>query len=962
MHARQYNATVMFSPGQRWISTAEPELGLGTVLRVEGRTVQLAFPASGVVRHYAAQMAPLTRAEFRPGERVSGSGQAFVVERVERDNGVLCYFGAGQRLHEGELDDVQNVSKADARLIAGRVDRPDQFELRVEALQRRAQARRSPAWGVMSARVDLIPHQLRVAEIAASRRPPRVLLADEVGLGKTIEAGLILARQLATGRAARALLLLPEPLVYQWYVELLRRFNLAFAVFDEERCESIEMTGDGRNPFDDEQLVIADIAWLRDAPRRAEQALAAGWDLAVVDEAHHLAWSPDGASAEYQLVERFAAATPGLILLTATPEQLGRSGHFARLRLLDPARYPDLGEYQREADGYARLSGIVEKLQSGKALDTGERGELAARLHDDPALQAALDRLDRDALATPRVLDALIDRHGTGRVMFRNRRAVVGGFPRRVLALAEPDGDALDEAQRQHLLSEFLSDVQQPPSVLALDYANDPRLPWLLDLIDRHAQDKFFLVCRSQAKVQALEEALRTRSGIKLARFHEAMTLLQRDRNAAFFAETPGARLLLCAEIGSEGRNFQFAHHVILWDLPLDPDLLEQRIGRLDRIGQRHDIQVHCCAFRGSAQHVLARWYRDALDAFRSSPADGRELYKRFGARLVELAVAHAHGADAPDAEIDALIAETRGAHAELSALIQHGRDRLLELANQREARAEVLRTALQSVDAEPGHDEFALRLFEQFGVHHDELSSERGGPRTWLLDPEYVSTDGFPGLKDGPQQVTFDRATALAREELPLLRPDHPMLAGAIDLLLGSEQGNAALLVEDALAPKTVLLEAVFVLECVAAPALHAERFLPPLPLTCIVDTKLIERNEWRPSAAALTRASERLIDATRYRKYLAALVPPMLKRCEQIARARADDSIAAALAAAAQELGDELARLSALRHVNRAIAVQELDAIEGELAALRNALPRALLRLDAVRFVCSPDFVGMR
>jgi len=810
----------------------------------------------------------------------------------------------------------------------------------------------------MSARVDLLPHQLRVAEIAAARRPPRVLLADEVGLGKTIEAGLILARQLASGRATRALILLPEPLVYQWYVELLRRFNLSFAVFDEERCESIEMTGDGRNPFEDEQLVIAELGWLRDAPRRAEQALAAGWDLCVVDEAHHLAWSPEAASPEYALVERFAAVSGGLILLTATPEQLGRSGHFARLRLLDPARYHDLAEYQREAHGYAELSRIVDKLQSGQSLDDGERGELAARLHDDPALQTAIDRLDSDGVTTTALLDALIDRHGTGRVMFRNRRTTVGGFPKRILMLAEPDGDALEEVQRQHLLSEFLSDVQQPPSMLALDYANDPRLPWLLDLLERAPDEKFFLVCRSQAKVLALEEALRTRSGIKLARFHESMTLLQRDRNAAFFAENPGARLLLCAEIGSEGRNFQFAHNLILWDLPLDPDLLEQRIGRLDRIGQRHDIRVHCCAFRGSAQHVLARWYRDALDAFGSSPADGRELYKRFAARLVELAVEHAHGADAPDAEIDALIAETRGAHAELSALIRDGRDHLLELAYRREAH-DTLRKSLAAVDGELGSDEFALRLFEQFGVHHDEIS---GASRTWLLDPEYLSTDGFPGLKDGPQQVTFDRATALTRDELPLLRPDHPMLAGAIDLLLDSEQGNAALLVEDALAPKTVLLEAVFVLECVAAPALHADRFLPPTPLLSIVDTRLADQTDWRPSAAALTRSTGRLIDATRYRKYLAALVPPMLKRCEELARLRATAEIQAAVAAAERELGNEHARLSALQRVNSAVSSRELEALDAELAALRVALPRSLLRLDAVRFVCSPDFVGMR
>src|SRR5258706_7911800 len=101
-----------FAPGQRWISTAEPELGLGTVLRVDGRTVQLAFPASGLVRQYAAQSAPLARAEFRAGERIAGNGHAFTIERVERDGNVLCYFGAGHSLREGELDDVQNVSKA----------------------------------------------------------------------------------------------------------------------------------------------------------------------------------------------------------------------------------------------------------------------------------------------------------------------------------------------------------------------------------------------------------------------------------------------------------------------------------------------------------------------------------------------------------------------------------------------------------------------------------------------------------------------------------------------------------------------------------------------------------------------------------------------------------------------------------------------------------------------------------
>jgi len=944
---------MQYVPGQRWISNAEPELGLGTVLRVEGRTVQLAFPATGVVRQYSMQTAPLTRSEFRPGERVSANGDSFVIEKIESHNGLLQYFGNGKTITEGELDDVQNVSKADARLIAGRVDSAEQFEFRLDTLTRRAESRRSNAFGLMSSRIDLIPHQLRVAEIASTRRPPRVLLADEVGLGKTIEAGMILARLLATGRASRVMILLPEALVYQWYVELLRRFNLQFAIFDEERCESIETGGDGRNPFDDEQLVICDIPFLRDSVKRREQALAASWDLLIVDEAHHLAWSPDAVSAEYALAEQFAAKTAGLILLTATPEQLGRTGHFARLRLLDPARYDSLDRFQQESDGYAQLSRIVEKLQHDQPLDADDRRELTARLGDDEQL--------RDALAgsgsRDPILDALIDRHGTGRVMFRNRRATVGGFPKRISMLSEPDGSTLTDQQRQRLLAEFLSDVQTPSAPLQLDYSEDPRLPWLIELLESHPDDKFFLTCRTKEKVLALEEALRTRSGVKIARFHEAMTLVQRDRNAAFFAERDGARLLLCAEIGSEGRNFQFAHNVILWDLPLDPDLLEQRIGRLDRIGQKHDISVRAIAFAGTAQHMLLQWYRDGLDAFRSSPADGRELYKRFGPRLLELAVEHAQGGEEPDCEIDSLVAETRAAHEELSALIAQGRDRLLELANRRNEQADSLRAALAAADKDNANDDFALKLFEQFGVH-----SEESGPRTFILDPEYLSTEGFPGLKDGPQQVTFDRATALVREEFPLLRLDHPMVAGAMDLLLGSEQGNAAFVIDDTLALKSALLEALFVLEPVADPALNADRFLPPQPVRVVVDTRLVDRGEWKPSAAAVARAQSHVIDVTKYRKILTALVPPMLKRCEELARARAHIAVEQATQQAEAELAVAHERLSALSKINPSVSAREIEAVEHERAALLQALPRSLVRLDAVRLVCSADFVRLR
>jgi hypothetical protein len=183
-----------YVPGQRWISNAEPELGLGTVLRVEGRMVQLVYARTGTVRQYATHSAPLTRAQFRAGDMITLAGKPHRVDDVDQRDGLFHYVVHGSVFCETALDDLQSVSKAEDRLNQGRVDRNDQFEFRYEALMQRASARRSAAFGLQSARVDLIPHQLKVAQIAADRRPPRVLLADEVGLGKTIEAGLILAR------------------------------------------------------------------------------------------------------------------------------------------------------------------------------------------------------------------------------------------------------------------------------------------------------------------------------------------------------------------------------------------------------------------------------------------------------------------------------------------------------------------------------------------------------------------------------------------------------------------------------------------------------------------------------------------------------------------------------------------------------------------------------------------------
>ncbi|MGO3849626.1 MAG: SNF2-related protein, partial [Pseudoalteromonas prydzensis] len=330
-----------FSLGQRWISDTESDLGLGTVVALEGRQVSILFPASGENRVYSMLEAPVTRVAFNPGDVIKSVEEwELTVESIETIGELLCYHGT--RVDNGEqaqlketfLDHFIKFNKPQDRLFAGQVDRFDRYTLRYQTWQHQFERQQSPIKGLIGQRASLIPHQLYIAQEVGKRFAPRVLLSDEVGLGKTIEAGMILHQQIISGRASRVLIVVPENLQHQWLVEMLRRFNLHFSIFDEERCD--EAFADSPNVFDTEQLVLTSLEFLTKKKRWFEQATMADWDLLIVDEAHHLSINNGKPSTEYQRMAELSQDIPGLILLTATPDQLGHRSHFARLQLLDP--------------------------------------------------------------------------------------------------------------------------------------------------------------------------------------------------------------------------------------------------------------------------------------------------------------------------------------------------------------------------------------------------------------------------------------------------------------------------------------------------------------------------------------------------------------------------------------------------------------------------------------------------
>jgi len=862
------------------MSEPEPELGLGVVRGLAKAKIKVWFPASEETRIYAWPGAPLLRVKFSPGERVTWPGGSGVVESLREEGGVVWYRVAEWEVRESELSGLMSRRGPLDRLVSGQLDDNASFELRREALFRRARLQRSAVRGFAGARMELIPHQLGIAEEVSGRLRPRVLLADEVGLGKTIEACLILHRLHLTGRAERVLILVPEPLVHQWYVELLRRFNLRFSIFDEERCGSIEdgPEGERANPFLDSQLVLCPLGLLAEEGRRGRQAVAAGWDLLIVDEAHRLSEDGGDGGGGYGVVERLAEGLPGVLLLRGTPQQAGQGGHFARLRLLDPARYGNFPAFCRETEGYGALALEVAALEAG----------------DSP------DKLQ--------VMAELLDRCGIGRVMFRNVRSALGGFP-----------------------------VRQLHAAPLVDVGEEVRVKWLAELLRSLGEEKVLLICHGRARAEALRETLLMELEVKAGAFHEGLSLLLRDRQAAWFSEEDGARILLCSEIGSEGRNFQFAGHLVLWDLPEDPDVLEQRIGRLDRIGQRGTIHLHVPYAVGTAEEVLLRWYAEGLAAFAGPVSGVAQMAAETGALLRRAMVAPAQE------KMDELVRETRLVREAVAEHLSHGYDRLLQWQTRGAGAVEALVDGILAADGDQAQEAFWVKLLEALGMQMEELR-----PHRWMLQAGSPETESLPELPVEGLCGTFARRDALDREDIAFFTMDHPLLRGAMDLLLGGDGGSVSCAMLQGLPEAGLVMEICYVVECVAPAALHADRFLPSLPVRVVVDHK--GRDRTGDEALLLAKAVD--ADATTTRAACAAAQQLDLAGiAEPWAMGQRDKAVAAGLKKMHRVLGAELNRMHDMAKRHGHIADEDITALETQREALAKALATARLRVDAVR-----------
>jgi ATP-dependent helicase HepA len=960
-------SAISFQPGQRWVSNTESELGLGIVLEVANRRVKISFPAADETRTYAVDIAPLSRVRYEVDQLISTiDGDKILIAEIEEHNGCLMYLGTDENAQflvvpENQLNSFVQFSKPQERLFAGQIDKNRAFGLRMDTLRYYKQLQQSPVSGLLGPRIQLLPHQLYIANETASRNAPRVLLADEVGLGKTIEAGLIIHQQLITGRAKRILIALPDSLVHQWLVEMLRRFNLFFTILDEERCVALVESGT-ENPFESAQLVICTLSFLSEQTERLEQAFAADWDLLVVDEAHHLEWSEKQVSPAYAAIESLSQKARGLLLLTATPEQLGIEGHFARLRLLDPARYFDITLFREEEARYAPINTLVQQLLADDGLQqisakkvqkelTGFLGAAAVE-----ALNVELADKETNVEETrSRLIRELLDRHGTGRVLFRNTRASIQGFPARELKahpLLAPDFPTGQDESEQSGLDNI--EIQFKPELLLGEewLQTDPRVTWLIDFLEQQRGNKILVICARAETALQLEQHLNLKHGVQSAVFHEGLSLVARDRAAAYFADDEqAAQVLVCSEIGSEGRNFQFVSQLVLFDLPLDPDLLEQRIGRLDRIGQLHDILLHVPYYQHSAQEVLMRWYHEGINAFESTCAIGHAQLREFKEPLKNCLLN-----PQDQQKTDELIQQTRDSSETLISQLQNGRDRLLELNSCDSERAEVIVEDMHEQEQRHALSAYMEKVFDQFGVDQEHHSAT-----SVILRPgEHMLGHSFPSLPEDGITATYQRDVALSREEFQYLTWEHPMVTGAMDMVLSGEYGNTTFCTMKLPPFKagTILLEAVFTMSCQAPAALQLHRYLPLTTVRIVVDSKkndlsniLTEKHFNRLGQKVRRHSAQDFVRHTR------AQIIAMIEQAEQLA-GKQEKSIVDAANQQMQSLQQsELQRLKALAVINPNIRQDEIEHLEAETAELHDYLELAHIKLEAIRLAVVTD-----
>lgn len=861
------------------------ELGRA-VVHFGGEGTRILAPKTPLVR---ARLSEGTPVRFRRADGQAAQGQV-VDFLVERDDGGFVYrISSGGDLYEiweGHLMPVGETGDPLQLLKAYRWDTPKSFSARwfMADMYARWYAASGGFPAMLGSRVLPLGHQIYAARRVLFDRTPRFILADEVGLGKTIEAGLIVQSFQAENRNYSVLVVAPGSMSRQWLTETYLRFG-ARAYHHIDCARMIEESSASIASLVASPRVIVATTALETNPSLVNLVTGRKWDMVVVDEAHQIPPS----SPLYPVLEQLASQSNGLLLLSATPSKRDIAGLMGLLALVAPEAYRDQeadalqAKYDRQSAVWDRLNFTRKMIDATAAEDrvlTADEVEFIAEewtdlIKGDAFFDSLLSRMrDGNDAAATELVAYVQEFHRLDHRIIRTRRATLDGkgvaWPSRELieipyeptqaeaiflqhldelpSTAEPTGIALrglyqrfcttsaTSAMRflktriQALEGSFDNPIKNPIERLAADIgptdepiiltdlvsrlpAQDQEQAWLrtalslagawdeeggchradvlADWLDEHLADnnnQVLIFVQDSKAADELADRLESRFGTTaVARFHGGIREAELATTAFRFQHDHRCRVLVSDELGGEGRNFQNASAVVHFDLPASCARLEQRIGRLDRVGRASDLPVLSVILEPAtaADAALLEIHRDVFQVFARSigglefvlPKLQREVLAAYGdgaSTLKAIAASLRH-------EVDATLSASDEAFDLSLDATKPQFDRSVALAAEITEGADLPETA--SVVGR-----WASRLGIQSKQLHDGSSEFR-----WTNGSLNVSSDRLKvgsGTDNESRLLcgTFSRTEALARENLQYLAPGHDLID---TMILEAQQGQ---------------------------------------------------------------------------------------------------------------------------------------------------------------------------
>lgn len=804
------------------------------------------------------------------GDRVrrGATGEEGVVISTDGDFLDVTFHSGRQFVHRNELIPVER--EPDELLTGGVLGRGLPYALRLQALFLKHAYKYDRISGLSNARIEPELHQVYIAHQVTQKLRPRMLLADEVGLGKTIEAALIIKELRARELLNRVLIVCPASLQYQWQQELRSKFNEDFDIIDGSGVKFLGLGG--VNPWTKRDNVICSIPFASN-PKHADRIVEAGWDLVVFDEAHRVRRYRQSAkkvttTRAYRLADELKEIVNGLLLLTATPMQLHPYELYSLIELVEPGLLATFAEYEAKRKTLPELNEVMKLLKGWGTLTSAERTQ-AKHKHEKLLGQLAvpkesLESALSDLARREELMDALVKKHPLSGVLVRNRKAELGGFSYRAahrvpveLATEELDlyrdvtayirqgydraqadknlavgflmvtyqkmqtssshairesfkkraqklriqlrdlegsskrtltqqradelrdvaevSDVLDELMDASIAEEDLvkSEIQRLQELVdRLGQVHDSKASKLLELVDglqKSEPGEKLLVFTQFIDTQEFLAFALEQAGYKVARFNGKMSLDEKEEQVRRFKDA--AQIMVSTEAGGEGRNFQFCHRMVNYDLPWNPMKVEQRIGRLDRIGQTRPVVIYNLVCRDTVEERVVTVLEDRIRLFEESvgsldPILG-EVEKEIEALVMEK-TAESEAFESYEKDIEKRVREARERERTLS-------DFVLDRASLRSDQAQELlnQSPLARWTDLQGFIEQALDF------HGGTLKKHADGGEVISLSPKLAAK-----LKSGHAVVrgTFVPDIARRMEELPFFAFGHNLIDRLID------------------------------------------------------------------------------------------------------------------------------------------------------------------------------------